>query len=54
MDEYNLAATGEFNPKLYDFLETSLYSGHEGVEDVVEKKIFKFKYRQNADDAEVF
>jgi heme oxygenase len=26
------------------------YNAHENYEDVVEQKIFKFKYRQNADD----
>ena len=25
MDEYNIAASGELNPKLYDFVETTLY-----------------------------
>jgi hypothetical protein len=51
----NIAATGSMNPKLYDFLETSLnYTVHENIEDIVEDKIFKYKYRQNADDAITF
>lgn len=41
-----LAASGEFDPKQYDFIETSLYTEvHENFEDVVEDKIFKYKYR---------
>jgi hypothetical protein len=51
MDERSLAHTGEFNFKRFDFIETSLAEEpHETFEDIVEQKIFKFKYRQNNDD----
>lgn len=54
-DQYRLAQTGEFDPKLYDFVETAMMSEvHENFEDIVEDKIFKFKYRQNADAPAVF
>jgi len=34
------------NPKQYDFIETSLYTEvHENFEDLVEDKIFQYKYR---------
>lgn len=52
IDKINIASSGELNPKLYDFLETSLEGTvHESIEDVIEDKIFKYKYRQNGDDA---
>ena len=45
-DRDALAQSGEFDPKKYDFIETSLYTEvHENFEDIVEDKIFKFKYR---------
>lgn len=54
-DEVRLAQTGEFDPKLYDFVETAMISEvHENFEDLVEDKIFKFKYRLNADPPAVF
>ena len=50
-DKMTLADQGDFNPKRFDFIETSLYGEvHENFEDLIEDKIFKFKYRQNADD----
>lgn len=50
-DEMHIAATGHMNPNLYDFQDyTHLNSPHENYEDIVEQKIFKYKYRQNADD----
>ena len=50
-DRMTLADQGDFNPKRFDFIETSLYGEvHENFEDLIEDKIFKFKYRQNADD----
>ena len=50
-DRDRLAQSGEFDPKKYDFIETSLYTEvHENFEDIVEDKIFKYKYRQNGDD----
>lgn len=42
---------GQFDPALYDFIDyTQNHDAHENYDDVVEQKIFKFKYRQNADD----
>ena len=49
-DESRIAKSGEFDPKLYDFIETAMISEvHENFQDIIEDKIFKFKYRQNAD-----
>lgn len=46
-----MAGQEHFNPKCYDFIETShSYEVHENYEDLIEDKIFKYKYRQNADD----
>jgi hypothetical protein len=43
------------NPALYDFVDyTAEVNGHEDYADLVEEKIFKFKYRMNADDPETF
>ena len=54
-DRSRIAETGEFDPKLYDFLELSMIGEiHENFEDVVEDKIFKYKYRQNADAPALF
>ena len=54
-DRDALAQSGEFDPKKYDFIETSLYTEvHENFEDIVEDKIFKFKYRQNGDDYDTY
>ena len=54
-DEEKIANSGQFDPKLYDFLELSMISEiHENFQDIVEDKIFKFKYRQNADAPAVF
>ena len=51
LDERQIAAEGEFQFKKYDFVETSLQDEpHEAIEDVVESKIFKFKYRMCNDD----
>ena len=47
--------SGEFDPKLYDFVETAMISEvHENFEDLVEDKIFKYKYRMSADAPAVF
>lgn len=55
MDQYHLAQQGEFNPALYDFQDyTGRISNHETYEDVVDDKLFKFKYRQMADDPVTF
>lgn len=54
-DEMHLAALGDFNPKLYDFVDyTHKNDPHENFDDLVEQKIFKYKYRQNADDVLTF
>ena len=54
-DRARLARVGNLDPKLYDFIETSMTSEvHETFEDLIEDKIFKFKYRQNADPPELF
>ena len=55
IDEAKLANSGQFDPKLYDFIETAHTSEvHENYEDIIEDKIFKFKYRQSADAPDVF
>lgn len=51
LDERALAAEGQFQFKKYDFVETSLQTEpHETMDDVVDQKIFKFKYRMCNDD----
>lgn len=53
MDEREIVDQGQLNPKMYDFIEGSLeYEPHESFEDLVEQKIFKYKYRQCADGIE--
>lgn len=45
----HLAQQGQFNPALYQFVDyTAVHDGHENFDDVVEDKIFKYKYRQFA------
>ena len=54
-DEARLANSGEFDPKLYDFLELSMVREiTESVADIIDDKIFKFKYRMNADPPAVY
>lgn len=54
-DERMISSTGEFDPKLYDFVETSMvHEVTENFQDIITDKIFKFKYRQNADAPAVF
>lgn len=54
-DKERLADEGQFDPKLYDFIDTGLHDEvHEVYDDVVEDKIFKFKYRQNRDPTPLF
>ena len=54
-DEGRIARSGQFDPKLYDFVETAMINEvNENFEDIVADKIFKFKYRQNADAPEVY
>ena len=46
-DEQQVIATGQFAFKKYDFIETSMvHEPHEMYEDVIDQKIFKYKYRQ--------
>jgi hypothetical protein len=46
IDDMRIAKEKQFNFKRFDFVETSLrYEPHENFEDVVENKIFKYKYR---------
>ena len=50
-----MALSGEFDPKRFDFVETAMLTEvHENFEDVIEDKIFKFKYRQYADPYEIY
>ena len=54
-DRQRLAVDGQFDPKLYDFIDTGLHDEvHETYDDIVEDKIFKFKYRQNADPPRLY
>lgn len=54
-DDAHIAAMGQFDPALYDFIDyTQSHDSHENYEDIVEDKIFKFKYRQFADDRLTF
>ena len=55
MDEIRLAQTGQFDPSLYDFIDyTQEHDAHENYDDIVEQKLFKFKYRMNATDLNTF
>lgn len=55
LDEIHLAGQGHFDPALYDFVDyTQLHDAHENYDDVVEQKLFKYKYRQNATDLQTF
>jgi len=52
-DKFQLAASGDFNPDRFDFIETTLdLEPHENFEDLVEDKIFKYKYRMYAGNLE--
>lgn len=54
-DEDAIAHSGDFQFKKYDFIETSLvFEPHENIEDIIENKIFKYKYRQCNDDPEIY
>lgn len=51
MDERDMVAQEDFNVNRYDFVEASLESEpHENYDDVIEHKIFKYKYRVAHDD----
>lgn len=54
-DAAAIASEDHFNPARYDFIETSLQDEvHENFEDIIEDKLFKYRYRQNADSAQVY
>jgi len=54
-DTQQILSSGEFDHKRYDFIETSLLQEpHENYEDLIEHKIFKYKYRQANFDPETF
>lgn len=51
MDDMHIANQGQFNPALYDFVDyTQTHDAHESYDDVIEQKLFKYKYRQFAAD----
>ena len=55
IDAKAIAEEGQFQFKKYDFVETSLQTEpHENYEDLVEHKIFKYKYRQCNDDPDTY
>lgn len=55
LDEQEIISEGQFNLKKYDFIESDLITEpHETIEDMVEAKLFKFKYRQCNDDEQTF
>lgn len=55
VDEEEIARSGDFQFKKYDFVETSLLDEpHENFEDLVEHKIFKYKYRMCNDDQQTY
>ena len=50
-DREEIARSGDFQFKRFDFVETSLLDeAHENFEDIIEHKIFKYKYRICNDD----
>lgn len=54
-DEADMIAAGDFDHAHYDFVETSLLTEpHENFDDIVENKIFKYKYRQACDSHDDF
>lgn len=54
-DEARLIQGGEFDTNRFQFVETNLREElHENLEDIVEDKIFKFKYRRPTDNGETF
>ena len=49
-DEMEIARHGQMDPALFDFIDyTQECDAHEDTADVVEEKIFKYKYRLNGD-----
>jgi len=55
LDTNHMARMGQFNPARFDFQDyTMKHDAHEETTDVVDQKIFKYKYRQFADDEATF
>lgn len=55
IDKINIASNGDFDLKNYDFIDHQLEGvAHETYDDIIEDKIFKYKYRQNVDDMPTF
>jgi hypothetical protein len=55
LDEIHIASQGQFDPALYDFVDyTQVHDAHENFDDIVEKKLFKYKYRQNASNLSTY
>jgi hypothetical protein len=55
LDQIDIASQGEFQFDKYDFIETSLYSeSQESLVDIIDKKIFKFKYRMLNDNLDTY
>lgn len=54
-DEIDIASQGEFKFSNYDFIETAMeVDAHESLMDIIDRKIFKFKYRMNNDDLNTY
>lgn len=54
-DKQVLASTGDFAHSRFDFIEVGLnHEPHENFQDIVEHKVFKYKYRQYNDNEETF
>lgn len=54
-DERHIYETGDFDQKRFDFIEnTHSFEPQESYTDLVEDKIFKFKYRQGNDGTEKY
>ena len=54
-DEVDISKSGEFRFDRYEFIETNMeFENHEQLSDIVDKKIFKFKYRLNNDDFQTY
>lgn len=44
-----------FDPKLYDFIDPGVETTtHENYEDIISDKLFKYRYKQNADSPQKF
>ena len=55
LDEVDMVANGQFNPALYDFVDyTATNDAHEDYSDLVEQKLFKYKYRMAGDGLDTY